>query len=115
MELQIPGIHHVTAITGDVARNVAFYTRGLGLRLVKQTVNQDDVGAYHLFYGDAIGHPGTEITFFHWPDLPPALPGVATIAPVALRVPGRAALQWWSCRFDQLGVPHGEVEERHGR
>src|SRR5690348_9249021 len=109
------GLHHVTAVTGDAARNVRFYTRALGMRLVKKTVNQDDVGAYHLFYGDQTGSPGTEVTFFDWPHSPAAVPGAGTIAPVALRVPGERALAWWEARLDDLGVAHGPVEERDGR
>ena len=66
----LSGLHHVTAITGDAPRNLDFYTRVLGLRLVKKTVNQDDVSAYHLFYADAAGSPGTDVTFFDWPLTP---------------------------------------------
>jgi glyoxalase family protein len=114
MDIQIPGIHHVTAITGDASGNVRFYTDSLGLRLVKKTVNQDDLSAYHLFYGDAIGSPGTEVTFFDWPHSPLTVPGAGTIAPVALRVPGADALSWWEARLDDLGVAHGPIEERDG-
>jgi glyoxalase family protein len=114
MDIEIPGIHHVTAISGDASGNVRFYTQTLGLRLVKKTVNQDDVKAYHLFYGDETGSPGTEVTFFDWPHNPPTLPGAGTIAPVALRVPGQAALAWWERRLDDLGVTHDPVEERDG-
>jgi len=112
--MEIPGIHHVTAISGDASGNVRFYTQTLGLRLVKKTVNQDDVKAYHLFYGDETGSPGTEVTFFDWPHSPQTIPGVGTIAPVALRVPGAAALAWWEGRLDDLGVAHGAIEERDG-
>ncbi|RPI30895.1 MAG: ring-cleaving dioxygenase, partial [Chloroflexota bacterium] len=65
--MQLTGLHHVTAITARAAENVAFYTQVLGMRLVKKTVNQDDVSAYHLFYADAVGSPGTDVTFFDWP------------------------------------------------
>ena len=112
--MEIPGIHHVTAISGDASGNVRFYTQTLGLRLVKKTVNQDDVKAYHLFYGDETGSPGTEVTFFDWPHSPQTIQGIGTIAPVALRVPGAAALAWWEGRLDDLGVAHGPVEEREG-
>src|SRR5215470_3735476 len=91
MDIEIPGIHHVTAISGDASGNVRFYTQALGLRMVKKTVNQDDLKAYHLFYGDETGSPGTEVTFFDWPHNPPRIPGAGTIAPVALRVPGASA------------------------
>lgn len=113
--LRLGGLHHVTAITGDAAGNVAFYTQVLGLRLVKKTVNQDDVSAYHLFYGDAVGHAGTELTFFDWPQASNNRPGVGTIAAIALRVPHRAALMWWKRRFEDLAVTHGVVAERAGR
>jgi glyoxalase family protein len=115
MSIEIPGIHHVTAVTGDASGNVAFYTQALGMRLVKKTVNQDDVSAYHLFYGDKRGTPGTEMTFFDWPMSPPARPGAATIAPVAFRVPDLDALEWWSKRFDGLGVAHSEITDTGGR
>jgi len=114
MDIEIPGIHHVTAISGDASGNVRFYTGTLGLRLVKKTVNQDDLSAYHLFYGDLTGSPGTEVTFFDWPHNPPAVPGAGTIAPVALRVPGADALAWWAGRLDEAGVSHGPIEERDG-
>jgi glyoxalase family protein len=107
--LQLGGLHHVTAVTGNAPRNVAFYTQTLGLRLVKKTVNQDDVSAYHLFYGDVEGHPGTEITFFDWPDAGPRRPGAGTIAAILLRVPDRAAVEWWEQRLDQLGVAHEPI------
>ena len=68
--MRLEGIHHVTAITADAPGNVDFYARLLGLRLVKKTVNQDVTSSYHLFYGDEVGHPGTEMTFFDWPDVP---------------------------------------------
>ncbi len=115
MDMEIPGIHHVTAISGDASGNVRFYTRTLGLRLVKKTVNQDYLSAYHLFYGDETGSPGTEVTFFDWPHDPPAAPGAGTIGPIALRVPGADALAWWEERLDGLGVAHRPVEERDGR
>src|SRR5690242_17742768 len=114
-DIQLGGLHHVTAVTGDAAGNVAFYTRVLGMRLVKKTVNQDDVAAYHLFYGDEVGHAGTEVTFFDWPNIGPNLPGVGAVAAIGLRVPGRAALDAWARRLDELGVPHGEITERGGR
>lgn len=64
--MDLTGIHHLTAVTSDARGNYRFYTQVLGMRLVKRTVNQDDVGAYHLFYGDAVGSPGTDLTFFDW-------------------------------------------------
>jgi len=111
----IGGLHHVTAITGDAPGNLDFYTRVLGMRLVKKTVNQDDVSAYHLFYADAKGSPGTDVTFFDWPQTPPQRQGAGSIAPIALRVAGEAALDYWLARFDAEGVRHGAVAERSGR
>jgi glyoxalase family protein len=113
--MELGGIHHVTAVTGDAAGNVAFYTDALGLRLVKKTVNQDDVSAYHLFYGDEIGHPGTEMTFFDWSGIGPHVPGAGTISSTAFRVPNQEALDWWVRRFRELGVAHEGVERRNGR
>ena len=113
--MELKGLHHVTAVTGDTSENVQFYTETLGLRLVKKTVNQDDVSAYHLFYGDEVGHAGTEVTFFDWPNIGPNLPGIGSVAAIGLRVPGRAALEWWAQRLDSLDVPHGPVVERGGR
>jgi glyoxalase family protein len=115
MDMEIPGIHHVTAVTGDASGNVDFYTRVLGLRLVKKTVNQDDVSAYHLFYADRNGSPGTDLTFFDWPRSPRARAGAATIAPVALRVPAASALTWWERRLSAQGVPHEGISEVEGR
>ncbi|MBX6341631.1 MAG: ring-cleaving dioxygenase, partial [Thermomicrobiaceae bacterium] len=95
------------------SQNVAFYTQVLGLRLVKKTVNQDDVSAYHLFYGDVVGHPGTEVTFFDWPDAGPNVYGVGAIGATALRVPpGR--LEWWKDRLDAFDIPNEGIAERAG-
>jgi glyoxalase family protein len=110
----IGGLHHVTAITGDAPGNVRFYTQTLGLRLVKKTVNQDDVSAYHLFYADARGNPGTDVTFFDWPHAVPNRPGVPEIAPIALRVP-EGSLDYWRGRFDQEQVRHSTVTDTAGR
>jgi glyoxalase family protein len=115
--MELGGIHHLTAVTTEASRNVAFYTEVLGLRLVKKTVNQDDVSAYHLFYGDELGRPGTEITFFDWPHLriAPNRAGAGEVSTTELRVPDRAALEWWVGRLEESGVPHGGIEERDGR
>src|SRR5918912_2404755 len=115
IEMELGGLHHMTAVTTNAAENVAFYTDVLGLRLVKKTVNQDDVSAYHLFYGDEVGHPGTEVTFFDWPTIGSNVPGSGSIAATALQLPGRAAVEWWEKRFDERGVNHGEIQEREGR
>ncbi|HLU10326.1 MAG TPA: VOC family protein, partial [Oceanobacillus sp.] len=104
--MQLHGIHHVTAVTGRVEQNVVFYTRTLGLRLVKKSVNQDDVSAYHLFYADKIGSPGTDMTFFDWPQTGPNRRGTDSIVNTMFRVNGRAALEYWVNRFNELGVQH---------
>src|ERR1700716_2008725 len=101
MSLPLLGIHHVTAVTARASDNLRFYTRALGMRLVKKTVNQDDVSAYHLFYADAKGSPGTDVTFFDWPYAVANQPGVPEIAPITLRV-AEGALDWWRSRFDEL-------------
>lgn len=112
--MQLHGLHHVTAVTGKAADNVRFYTEVLGLRLVKKTVNQDDVSAYHLFYADKLGSPGTDMTFFDWPDAGPVRHGTDSIAVTAFRVDGRAALDYWVARFDELGVEHKAIEQLAG-
>ena len=106
MALELGGLHHITAVTAHAHENVNFYTRVLGLRLVKKTVNQDDVSAYHLFYADDLGNVGTEVTFFDWSRATPNHAGFGEVAAVALRVPGQQTLAWWAQRFDDLGVPH---------
>jgi glyoxalase family protein len=95
--MELGGLHHLTAVTTSAADNVAFYTDVLGMRLVKKTVNQDDTSAYHLFYGDELGRPGTEVTFFDWPQLRVAAnhPGAGEVSTTELRVQDRAALEWW--------------------
>jgi glyoxalase family protein len=115
--MQLGGLHHVTAVTTRASENVAFYTEVLGLRLVKKTVNQDDVSAYHLFYGDELGRPGTEVTFFDWPHLriAPNHAGAGEISATELRVTGREALEFWAGRLEEYGAGHGGVEERDGR
>ena len=104
--MQLSGLHHVTAITARAEQNLDFYTQVLGLRLVKKTVNQDDVSAYHLFYADKFGSPGTDLTFFDWPNTPPNQNGAGSIARVMLRAPGPDALRFWEERLTRAGVPH---------
>src|SRR5215207_9253070 len=115
--MELGGLHHMTAVTTNAAENVAFYTDVLGLRLVKKTVNQDDVSAYHLFYGDEVGNPGTEITFFDWPHLrvAPNHPGAGEVSTTELRVPDHAALDWWAARFQDLGVDNDGIVEGENR
>ncbi len=112
--MQLKGIHHLTAVTADAPGNYAFYTDTLGLRLVKKTVNQDQTEAYHLFYADAVGSPGTDITFFDFP-APPEQRGSQSISNTAFRVAGAETLRWWQQRFDERGLRHGGVHERDGR
>jgi glyoxalase family protein len=112
--MYLTGIHHLTAVTANAAENHAFYTRTLGMRLVKKTVNQDDVSAYHLFYADALGSPGTDLTFFDWP-VGRERRGAGSIVRTGLRVAGEDALHGWKQRFEDAGVAHGAIVERDGR
>jgi len=112
--LELTGIHHLTAISADAPANRRFYVENLGLRLVKKTVNQDDVSAYHLFYADRNGSPGTDITFFDWPT-PRERRGTHSICRTGFRVAGEAAIGWWRERFVGLGIEHGAPVERDGR
>ena len=112
--MHLHGIHHLTAITANARGNFAFYTDVLGMRLVKKTVNQDDVSAYHLFYADGKGSPGTDLTFFDWPAVPERR-GTRSIAGTGLRVAGEAAMQWWLERFEDGKIRHREIVERDGR
>lgn len=111
--MELTGFHHLTAITADIAGNRRFYTDVLGLRLVKRSVNQDDVRAYHLFYADAAGSPGTDITFFDWA-VPPERRGTRSVVRTGFRVPGKS-LDWWREWLRQQGVPAGPVLEVDGR
>ncbi len=112
--MAVTGLHHVTAIAGNAQENLDFYAGVLGMRLVKKSVNQDDPGTYHLFYADAAGHPGTDITFFPWPDLPPGRRGTGLTVEVALAVP-TASLEFWNDRLARHGVSVGPVETRFGQ
>ena len=112
--MELLGIHHLTAISAGIRENRLFYTDVLGMRLVKRSVNQDDVTAYHLFYADAKGTPGTDLTFFDWP-VPRERRGTRSIVRTCLRVRGHDTLKWWVQRFDEHAVPHGEVFDRDGR
>jgi glyoxalase family protein len=112
--MELTGIHHVTAVSARIAENHRFYTGVMGMRLVKRSVNQDDVSAYHLFYADAAGTPGTDLTFFDW-KMPPERRGTHSVVRTALRVSGAATLQWWSEHLRDSRVPVGEITERDGR
>ncbi len=102
--MKLEGIHHVTAITADAPQNVDFYTRVLGLRLVKKTVNQDDPTVYHLFYADERGSPGSDITFFEYPGLPRGRAGAGMVHTVAFRVASEEALSFWVHRLGDEGI-----------
>ncbi|WP_020180069.1 ring-cleaving dioxygenase [Methylopila sp. M107] len=106
-------LHHVTAISGSARRNLGFYTGVLGLRLVKKTVNFDDPGTYHLYYGDTEGRPGSVLTFFPWDHVAPGRVGVGETSQTAFRVP-RAAIGWWAQRFVEKAVPHDTPVVRFG-
>jgi glyoxalase family protein len=109
----ITGLHHVTAIAADPQANLDFYSGTLGMRLVKKTVNQDVPDTYHLFYADAEGHPGTDLTFFPWPEMAPGVKGVGLAGEVGLAVaPG--SLPYWSERLARAGVPGLREESRFG-
>lgn len=113
--MELTGIHHVTAVSGDGPRNVDFYRRVLGLRPIKKTVNQDMTSTYHLFYADELATPGTDMTFFVWPTVPPHRPGAGDVAATTFVVPDEAAVGWWIQRFDEEGVLHGQIEDWSGR
>lgn len=119
--LELGGLHHVSAATGDIVGNRDFYTRALGMRIVKKSVNQDAPDMYHLFYADGLGTPGADVTFFDYQGSAPAnsrvapnRPGSGEVQEIALRVSGDDALTFWMQRFDTLGIPHGDIEERAG-
>lgn len=113
MSLDIPGIHHVTAVGSAPVRNAEFYTDTLGLRLVKRSVNQDDVSVYHLFYGDRSGSPGTSITFFPYPDAARGRVGAGQATAVGFLIPG-SSVDYWVERLDDGGVDAEAPYERFG-
>jgi glyoxalase family protein len=108
--MQLEGIHHITAITGDAPANVEFYVGVLGLRMVKKTVNQDDPTVYHLFYADEAGSPGADLTFFEYPGARPGTAGDGMVHRIVWRVGSDDALDFWERRFSECGV----VTERDG-
>jgi glyoxalase family protein len=108
--MQLHGLHHVTSVSAKIGLNARFYTQVLGLRLVKKSVNQDDVSAYHLFYADKLGTPGTDITFFDWPLIGKDRRGTDSITLTAFRVNGKEALAYWSKRLHEHGVEHSGIE-----
>ncbi|RDI95717.1 ring-cleaving dioxygenase [Meiothermus sp. QL-1] len=110
----VSGLHHVTAIAGPAQRNLDFYAGVLGLRLVKKSVNQDDPGTYHLFYADAEGRPGTDLTFFPWEHLAPGRKGTGLAVELELAVP-EGSLSYWAARLERYGTPLGRPEVRFGQ
>jgi glyoxalase family protein len=111
--MSILGLHHITLISHDAQRTVDFYTRVLGLRLVKQTVNFDDPGSYHLYFGDQLGSPGSAVTFFEWPSAPQGKPGIGGTHHFALTVAGEDGLLMWKRRLTDLGLPVTGPLDRH--
>jgi glyoxalase family protein len=112
--LRLTGIHHVTAVSSDIRANYRFYTQVMGMRLVKRSVNQDDVSAYHLFYADGVGTPGTDLTFFDW-TMPRERRGTRSVSRTSLRVSGANALEWWAKRLAEQGIEAGAASEIDGR
>ena len=112
--MQLTGIHHLTAISAKPRENLSFYTGVLGMRLVKKTVNQDDVSAYHLFYADGKANPGTDLTFFDFPAAPEGR-GTNSISRTGLRISGEKSFGYWKDRLTKAGGHTGNVTEVDGR
>lgn len=113
MENRILGLHHITAIAGEAQRNFDFYTKVLGLRLVKKTVNFDDPGTYHFYFGNEVGSPGTILTFFPWEGIQKGKTGTGMATEIGYAVP-KGSLSFWQERFTQQGVKQAAVAERFG-
>ncbi len=111
----LKGVHHVTAITSSAEKIYDFFTHVLGMRLVKKTVNQDDIQTYHLFFADDKGSAGTDMTFFDFPGMTKGVHGKNEISKTSFRVPNDAALDYWQKRFDRLQVFHTEIREQFGK
>ncbi len=113
MKNEILGLHHITAIAGDAQRNYDFYTRVLGLRMVKRTVNFDDPKTYHFYFGDRVGNPGTILTFFPWPRVRQGKTGAGMATEIGYSVPD-GCLDFWKERFEKFGVEHGSISQKFG-
>lgn len=113
MTNKILGLHHITAIAGEAQRNYDFYTKVLGLRLVKKTVNFDDPGTYHFYYGDEVGSPGSILTFFPWEGIQKGRVGTGMATEIGYSVPN-GSLDFWKNRFNELKIKHGEINQRFG-
>ena len=112
---QLKGVHHVTAITSSAEKIYDFFTTVLGMRLVKKTVNQDDIQTYHLFFADDKGSAGTDMTFFDFPGMTKGVHGRNEISKTSFRVPTDAALAYWEKRFDRLKVAHTGIKEQFNK
>src|SRR4051812_8774027 len=110
---RVNGLHHITAIAGPAQENLDFYAGVLGMRLVKRSVNQDDPSTYHLFYADADGHPGSDLTFFPWAEMAPPRPGYGLAMEVDLEVP-EDSLGFWAERLRKYGTAVGDPATRFG-
>lgn len=115
MVTNLKGMHHVTAITSSAEKNYEFFTYILGMRLVKKTVNQDDIQTYHLFFADDKGTAGTDMTFFDFPGIPKGTHGTNEIFQTGFRVPDDKAIDYWEKRFNRLNVKHTGVKEQFGK
>jgi glyoxalase family protein len=113
MENKILGLHHITAIAGNAKRNLDFYTKVLGQRLVKKTVNFDDPGTYHFYFGDETGTPGSILTFFPWEGIGKGNTGTGMATDIGYSVP-KDSLEFWAQRFKQFNVKHEEIAEKFG-
>lgn len=113
MENKILGLHHITAIAGDAQRNYDFYTRVLGLRMVKKTVNFDDPKTYHFYFGDGVGSPGSILTFFPWPGVRQGKTGAGMATEIGYSVP-EGSLEFWQDRLDKFSIRRGEISEKFG-
>jgi glyoxalase family protein len=111
----LKGVHHITAITSSAEKIYEFFTNVLGMRLVKKSVNQDDIQTYHLFFADDRGSAGTDMTFFDFPGMTKGVHGKNEISKTSFRVPNDAALDYWLKRFDRFNVTHTEIEEQFGK
>ena len=113
MENKILGLHHITAIAGDAQRNYDFYTKVLGLRMLKKTVNFDDPQTYHFYFGDGVGTPGSILTFFPWPGVKKGENGAGMATGIGYSVP-EGSLEFWKERFEKFNVPHNGISKKFG-
>jgi len=111
MENKILGLHHITAIAGDAQRNYDFYTKVLGLRMIKKTVNFDDPQTYHFYFGDEVGTPGSILTFFPWPGVKQGVNGAGMATGIGYSVP-EGSLEFWQERFEKFNVPHIGISKK---